>query len=117
MVILVVDPSTTPRVVGNQLFKDGHEVIVCVSIEEALKVLETTRVDLVFNTSTLPSDQGLTECVDRFESQLVFQAMERSNHNQVKAARLLKITRGALQYKLKKYNYHKPETEVFLQAA
>jgi DNA-binding protein Fis len=34
---------------------------------------------------------------------LVRAAMEQTGNNQIKAAQLLGITRGALQYKLKKY--------------
>lgn len=45
----------------------------------------------------------LTEITEELESALIQEAMARSQHNQIKAAELLGITRGALQYKLKKY--------------
>lgn len=54
---------------------------------------------------------GLNETLEALESELVLNAMREANHNQVRAAELLKITRGALQYKLKKYNYHPPSQE------
>ena len=40
--------------------------------------------------------------LDALEEKLVREAMEATGQNQVKAARLLGITRGALQYKLKR---------------
>ncbi len=48
---------------------------------------------------------GLTERIEELEQSLIQQAMEQTHHNQVRAAERLKITRGALQYKLKKYGY------------
>lgn len=50
----------------------------------------------------LPNN-GLTEIVEDIEARLVFEAMGRTGNNQIRAAELLQITRGALQYKLKKY--------------
>lgn len=47
--------------------------------------------------------RGLPDLVDELESRMVHEAMTRTGNNQVRAAELLKITRGALQYKLKKY--------------
>ena len=48
--------------------------------------------------------KGLTELLEDLEGRLVKDAMEQAGNNQVKAAEILKITRGALQYKLKKYS-------------
>jgi len=50
-----------------------------------------------------PVNNGLTEIVEEVEARLVHEAMSRTNNNQIRAAELLQITRGALQYKLKKY--------------
>jgi DNA-binding NtrC family response regulator len=55
----------------------------------------------------LSSEKGLTEVLEECEARLVSQAMETTGHNQVKAAEILRITRGALQYKLKKYGFLK----------
>ncbi len=49
------------------------------------------------------ASRGLTNLVEELESRLVLEAMSRTRNNQIRAAEVLKITRGALQYKLKKY--------------
>lgn len=43
-------------------------------------------------------------CLDKLEQDMLNQAMERTNHNQTQAARLLGITRSALIYRLQKHN-------------
>lgn len=47
---------------------------------------------------------NLNEQLDALESKLIFEALKATNNNQVQAARRLGITRGALQYKIKKYS-------------
>lgn len=47
--------------------------------------------------------RGLVERVEALESQLVAEAMQRFHGNQVKAAKHLQVSRGALQNKLRKY--------------
>ncbi|MBI3557768.1 MAG: DNA-binding response regulator [Deltaproteobacteria bacterium] len=49
------------------------------------------------------ASRGLTNLVEELEARLVLEAMNRTRNNQIRAAEILKITRGALQYKLKKY--------------
>ncbi|MBI3542618.1 MAG: helix-turn-helix domain-containing protein [Deltaproteobacteria bacterium] len=47
--------------------------------------------------------RGLPEILDEIEERLVAAAMARTGNNQIRAAELLRVTRGALQYKLKKF--------------
>lgn len=127
MRILVITSSTLGSVVG--LFSGQHEVVVCHSRTEAMDLLKNSSFDVVVgapsewriestagssdNVLAFPSTRsaaavisagrGLNVELDEIESKLVEEAMAKTNHNQVQAARLLKITRGALQYKLKKY--------------
>lgn len=51
----------------------------------------------------LKEDASLTEKVENYEKELILKAMEKANHIQTKAAKLLEINRTALIYKLKKY--------------
>ncbi len=51
----------------------------------------------------LNDNASLTEKVENYEKELILKAMEKSNHVQTKAAKLLNINRTALIYKLKKY--------------
>jgi len=51
----------------------------------------------------LKEDAGLTEKVENYEKELIVKAMEKANHVQTKAAKLLNVNRTALIYKLKKY--------------
>lgn len=60
----------------------------------------------------MPLDtRGLTEAVEAFEWQMISRALEQADHNQAKAARILKLDRSALRYKLRKYGYETPEDE------
>lgn len=49
--------------------------------------------------------QGLNEIIENIETKLIVQALEEAKSNQVKAAARLKISRGRLQYKLKKMKH------------
>lgn len=51
-----------------------------------------------------PEGIKLEEKVGEFERSLISQALTRSNHSQVKAARLLNLSPRSLRYKLEKYN-------------
>ncbi len=51
----------------------------------------------------LKEDASLTEKVENYEKELILKAMEKADHVQTKAAKLLDINRTALIYKLKKY--------------
>ncbi len=51
----------------------------------------------------LNENASLTEKVENYEKELILRAMEKTNHVQTKAAKLLNINRTALIYKLKKY--------------
>jgi DNA-binding NtrC family response regulator len=67
----------------------------------------------IFTKSESPVDhnlkandgRGLDEVLEELEKSMILTAMQTAKGNQVKAAEALKLTRGALQYKLKKYNY------------
>lgn len=56
------------------------------------------------NVVAFPARQGtdLYAQVEALEERLILEAMTATGNNQVQAARRLGITRGALQYKLKK---------------
>ena len=41
--------------------------------------------------------------LDEIEKQAILQALGRSNHNQVQAAKLLGISRDTLRYRMKKF--------------
>ena len=57
---------------------------------------------LALNGDTAASSMSLAEQ----ERRLVIQALERAGGNQTQAARLLRITRDTLRYKMKKFNLH-----------
>jgi len=88
------------------------------AIERAMILEETSRI----TTASLPisisqasgrppaaapsppviPDDGLS--LEENEKALIMRALEKTNHNQTQAARLLKITRDTLRYKMKKFN-------------
>lgn len=51
---------------------------------------------------------GLEQALEAYEKQIVLLAMAMAKHNQSDAARLLKVERTTLRYKLKKYGYRPP---------
>lgn len=51
----------------------------------------------------LELDLGLDQNLENLERRLIEEAMKKSNGNQTQAAQILKISRGTLQYKLKKF--------------
>ena len=59
----------------------------------------------------LKEDASLTEKVENYEKELILKSMEKANHVQTKAAKLLDINRTALIYKLKKYGLLTDGTE------
>ncbi len=60
--------------------------------------------------------RSLSARIMELEIELIRQAMEKSGYCQVKAAKLLQISRGALQHKLKKYRIGKPSPQEETQA-
>jgi DNA-binding NtrC family response regulator len=65
---------------------------------------------LVPNTGVRPVEDA--QSLESHERLLLFDAMARSNGNQCQAARLLRIGRDALRYKLKKYDLQGSKIEV-----
>ena len=55
-------------------------------------------------SEALTDDIGFTERIEHFEKEIIRQALEECNYNQIKTAEKLRINRGTLQYKIKKYN-------------
>ncbi len=92
----------------------SHEVVVAQNEHEARKAREQLVFDRVVNLDeekpaasnvvAFPSQNtDLNAQVDALESRLITEVMAATNNNQIKAAARLRITRGALQYKLKKF--------------
>lgn len=106
------------------IISNGHEVVVVQNEEEARRARESTAYDRTVhgaewergsggqsttNVVSFPGgsrpdlNQGLNDQVEALEEGLVNEAMAKTGQNQVKAAKLLRISRGALQHKLKKF--------------
>jgi transcriptional regulator with PAS, ATPase and Fis domain len=125
MIILVTGSATEElKELAESLKGRGHEIVVCDTADEAHRAVSATsgsdhvakvvafpgggQVSKASHSNGSPegllsTGRGLTDIVEELESRLVAAAMTRTGNNQVRAAELLKITRGALQYKLKKY--------------
>ena len=111
MIILVIGYSDTVKNRLKDIFTGGHQVLTCRTYPEATELFAKTKIDLVVGSpldfrENAPFNWGQTsleEATGRLECQIVTAAMEKTNYNQTQAASLLKVTRGALQYKLKKY--------------
>ena len=53
-------------------------------------------------SQTLTEGKGLNQFLEEIEFRIIKDIMEQESHNQIKAAKRLQLTRGSLQYKLKK---------------
>jgi len=131
MLILIVQENRNPDASIRELLDTNHRIMVCRDPAQALRELQATvgRADAIPPTlrvvsrpeSVMPAGgergaeggastqqpeaphRGLNEIIEEIEGVLVHEAMEETGRNQVQAAKILRITRGALQYKLKKY--------------
>jgi transcriptional regulator with PAS, ATPase and Fis domain len=77
--------------------------------------VEITAADLKLNQAAAPLSDGkapLSRDLDQLERQIVFDALERVQGNQGKAAEALGISRRTLLRKLKAYREHESETAV-----
>ena len=95
----------------------SHEVVVAQNEADARRAREQNSFDRVVNLGeerpaaaasnvvAFPTQNNtdLNAQVDELESRLIHEVMAATNNNQIKAAARLRITRGALQYKLKKF--------------
>ncbi len=60
----------------------------------------------ILHSKALPDYIGFSERVEYFEKEIIKQALEECGYNQVKTSGRLKMKRGTLQYKMKKYNLY-----------
>lgn len=58
------------------------------------------------NSKALPYNIGFAERVEHLEKDIIKQALEECSYNQVKTSEKLKMKRGTLQYKIKKYRLY-----------
>lgn len=85
--------------------KQAHSFDKVIHLEDQklpLRAAEPTENNVVAFPGGGGKKLDLNAQVDALEEKLVREAMEATGNNQVQAARLLGITRGALQYKLKR---------------
>ncbi len=73
-----------------------------VSIDDLPMELKEGNSDII--SKGLTDNIGLTERVEHLEKEIIRQALEECSFNQVKTSERLRINRGTLQYKMKKYN-------------
>ena len=71
-----------------------------ITVDNLPSEMKAEQKSTMSNPFTLPEGGVVLE---QLEAQLINQAMEQSQGNQSKAARLLGLTRSALLYRLKKY--------------
>ena len=64
---------------------------------------KSSKMAFIQSLPTELGEKGLDEWTELLEKKLLTEAMNQTEQNQTQAAKLLKITRGTLQYKLKKH--------------
>jgi transcriptional regulator with GAF, ATPase, and Fis domain len=115
MRILLVHREGEASFQFTEALKEGHEIVTCTDKTQIFQIMKNTPCDMVvFSPKSYGyefSEKGLTGLTDELERQAIFEAMEKTGQNQTQAAKLLKITRGALQYKLKKYDLNSPQQD------
>ncbi|MCK5683222.1 sigma-54-dependent Fis family transcriptional regulator [bacterium] len=85
------------NVVERAYIVSDYEEIKLIDLPDYLVVVKG------IETGELPVGESLNDAVEEMESKLIMQAMQKCDGNQSKAAKLLKIKRGTLIYKMKKY--------------
>ncbi len=90
--------------VERMLVLNMNKPIIC--LNDLVKPVAKVKVNEIINSSAddLDYSLGLSNRLDDLEERLVLKAFTDNNYNQVKTAKALGITRGALQYKINKYN-------------
>ena len=85
----------------SMILEEGSE-ITAASLPQAISLLGGRQ--MVSPAPLLPTipDEGLS--LEESERGLISRALEKTKGNQTQAARLLKITRDTLRYKMKKFN-------------
>lgn len=99
------------------IISGSNETVIVKNEEEARSARESNTFEQIIDLTQNATQQGkiyqfpiapvsspanLNAQVEELETKLVLEAMTATKNNQVQAARRLGITRGALQYKLKK---------------
>ena len=86
----------------------GHAAMMAlgevIDISDLPAYLRTTAAESVQPVPAPSPASGLTMSFEEHERTLIVQALEQTRGNQAKAARLLRIGRDALRYKMKKHN-------------
>lgn len=90
--------------------------VQCLTVRQSFHTLSYTsdlvsRILIALPEKTM-SDIKLREKVEALERELLEEAINRCNNNQLRAAKLLGISRGSFQYKVRKYNLAQPEQSV-----
>ena len=70
----VDDSSTFRKVIGHSLSGAGHEVIEAADGEEALRILDDSRVDMVITDITMPGMSGI-ELIREIRSRSQYQSL------------------------------------------
>ncbi|MBI2927312.1 MAG: sigma-54-dependent Fis family transcriptional regulator [Verrucomicrobia bacterium] len=102
--------------------RELRNVVERVVILEASDEIQRTslpdfRIETRLRKSEFPvtaKGASLEESVTQFERDLILSTLEQTGHNVPKAAELLKVTRHALRYRMRRYNIHvdtEPEDE------
>jgi two-component system, NtrC family, response regulator AtoC len=86
------------------LLSESNIITKSILPREILKKEETQTNTIEISKFILP-EEGLS--IEELEKELIVQALERSDYNQTKAAKLLGITRHTLIYRMEKYNIEK----------
>ncbi len=61
--------------------------------------------------TSIGAAQGMSEAVEELERRMIADALAKTGGNQAKAAEVLKINRGSMHYKLKKYGFKEAEVK------
>ena len=91
------------NVLGHACMMSNNELIDVADLPDYVKGTSHNAASTVDESFTAPPGEGALDALEEHERMLIAKAFEQSGNNQSQAARLLRIGRDALRYKLKKY--------------
>jgi DNA-binding NtrC family response regulator len=100
-VLLIDDDRTLQSALRTQLVREGHTVRVAATLEDAVAQL----AEMASQGTTRPhehSDEPIVP-LEEVEFLMVRRALRAANGNQSQAARLLRVSRDQLRYRVKRY--------------
>ncbi|MGB6942347.1 MAG: helix-turn-helix domain-containing protein, partial [Bryobacteraceae bacterium] len=90
--------------------RELENVLGCAAMMTITNMIDIEDLPAHLQSSADPGAQRQADALEGQERMLIVQALERAGGNQTQAARILRISRDRLRYKLKKHHLYVPDS-------